>query len=492
MKRSKFSLSHYHLTSMKAGYLVPIGLTEVLPGDSIQQAVSALVRVAPLARPVMHPTHVKIHSWFVPHRLVWNNWETFITGGPSNDSNPTVPYLNSPGGGFAKDSLMSYYGVRPGVDNQEVSALPARGTALIFNNFYRDQDLVNERAYSLSDGLDVTTDLTLPRPAWEKDYFTVARPWTQKGPPVTVPFVGDLKVHAPGGNGDEISVYSDEDGGYKRIYTANGGANAVVSSTTGDSDFGLYASGQDASVVDVNTVRKAFALQRYAEARARYGSRYTEYLRYLGVRSSDARLQLPEYLGGGTQTIQYSEVLQTSTGFDGEEQTGLVGDMKGHGIGAIKSNRYRRFFEEHGYIHTFMIIKPIAVYESAMERHWFKKTKEEFFQKELQHIGQQAIFKGELYSTGSSADREEWAFTDRYNEYKRSHNRVSGEFRDILDDWHMARKFESLPTLNGAFVTCNPTNRVYQSSDTDTHYCMINNSIQARRIVSKSAKSFIY
>jgi len=230
------------------------------------------------------------------------------------------------------------------------------------------------------------------------------------------------------------------------------------------------------------------ALQRYAEARSRYGSRYTEYLSYLGVRSSDARLQRPEYLGGGRETIQFSEVLQTAEG------TNPVGELRGHGIAAARSNRYRRFFEEHGYIISLMVIRPKTIYAQGLFRTWNRRVKEDFWQRELQHIGQQEVLNKEVYAAHASPDGT-FGYQDRYDEYRRSESRVSGEFRDTtLDYWHLARIFGSSPALNSSFVSSVPTKRIFAVTDpeVDSLYVTVKHSTQARRQVAKEGHSFIY
>ena len=239
----------------------------------------------------------------------------------------------------------------------------------------------------------------------------------------------------------------------------------------------------DAGTIDINQLREAFALQRFEEHRALYGSRYVEYLRYLGVKSSDARLQRPEYLGGSRQTIQFSEVLQTAPG--GEDP---VGALKGHGIGAMRTNRYRRFFEEHGYVLTIMMVRPISVYMQGLSRMWNRRVKEDYYQRELQHIGQQEVLTKELYAgngQGPTADDVVFGYQNRYDEYRWHESYVSGEFRDILNSWHMARDFANEPTLNADFINAVPTTRIFAAQQNDTLYCMANHSIQARRLMSK-------
>lgn len=506
MKRSKFSLSNYKLLSLDMGELVPVGLTEVLPGDTVQQATSALVRCSPLLTPVMHPVHVRIHHWFVPHRLVWSNWENFITGGPDGEDTSVMPTVNSGmDASFSVGSLADYLGLPPQVNNITASALPFRGYAMIFNEWYRDQDLVDPLPMVVTDGPDATTNRALQKAAWEKDYFTSSRPFEQKGPDITIPIGDEAPVVFPTGVPSRVTSVTRITGTGSPTSLGNLTSDvaspvpvrATGNNTTSGGDLRLdgiapdpedvYADLSAATPVSINELREAFALQRYQEARARYGSRYVEYLRYLGVRSSDSRLNRPEYLGGGRQTIQFSEVLQTAEG-----TTTPVGELRGHGITAVRSNRYRRFFEEHGYVFTFMSVLPKTIYAQGISRHWNRRTKEDYWQKELQHIGQQQILNKELYAAHEFPDAE-FGYQDRYDEYRRTESTIAGEFRtSALNDWHLARIFGNEPSLDAEFVTSTPTKRVFASQSTDVLYVMVNHSIQARRMVAKSGSSFIF
>jgi len=493
MKRNKFSLSHYKLLSCDLGELVPCGLVEVLPGDTMQQATNALVRCSPLLAPVMHPVHVRIHHWFVPHRLVWEDWEDFITGGPDGMDASDFPTITFGGGtGAAVGSLADYLGVTPGVNNLEVSALPFRGYAMIWNEWYRDQDLQTELTVDETSGADSTTSTALQNICWEKDYFTSARPWEQKGPAITIPIGTSAPVMG-------IALEDDEDynttaAGFRDAAGAAAGSNWTGAGTpiikiqgvNATNTPGPYADLSSASAVTINALREGLALQRYEEARARYGSRYTEYLRYLGVRSSDARLQRPEYLGGGKQTIQFSEVLQTAEG------TNPVGEMRGHGVSAMRSNRYRRHFEEHGYVFSLISAKPRTMYAQGLHRTWNRRIKEDFWQRELEHIGQQEILNKEVYPAHGTPEGT-FGYQDRYDEYRRCESSIGGEFRSsTLEHWHLARVFSSAPALNADFVKSVPTERVFAVPSEDVLYIMANHSIQARRLLSRMGNSFIY
>lgn len=488
MKRSKFSLNNYKLFTADMGWLVPCGLTEVLAGDSIQQATTALVRCQPLLAPVMHPTTVRIQHYFVPHRIIWDDWEKFITGGPDGMDASVFPTITFPNGGPEIGTLADYLGVPTDIvqaAGTPVSALPFRAYAKIWNEHIRDQDLQPELVISTASGNDTTTSVALQNDNWEKDYLVSARPWEQKGPAITIPLGSTAPVTArvPSRAGNPLATLETSNVGSGSI-----GVNMVTTPATGGAvgdDLVFSANLSGVSAVTVNVLREAMALQRYEEARARYGSRYVEYLRYLGVRSSDARLQRPEYLGGGQQNIQFSEVLQTAEGTD------PVGDLKGHGLAGMRSNRWRRFFEEHGYVVSLMSVKPRTMYSQGLARHWNRRTKEDFFQKELQHIGQQEILNKEVYASHTTPNGI-FGFGDRYDEYRRNLSTVAGEFRTTLDFWHMARTFTSDPALNATFVKSVPTNRVFAVPSTHDLLVQAKHSIQARRLVSADTSSYIY
>lgn len=491
-KRGKFSLSNTKLLSCDMGELIPMGLTEVLPGDTIQQATTCMVRFSPLLAPVMHPTHIQISHWFVPHRLVWEDFEDFITGGPDGNDDSVFPTITMPSGGggdgAAIGSLADYLGVPTGVSALEVSALPFRAYALIWNEWFRDQDLQTKLVISEESGPDTTTSTELQNAAWEKDYFTSARPWEQKGPAITIP-LGDQAPVMGIGNVTAGATFSN-----RTITQADGSSS--VQRTNDQALYSTYVAAgatptpyadlQGASAITINLLREAFALQRFEEARARFGSRYVEYLRYLGVRSSDARLQRPEFLGGGRYPVQFSEVLQTAEGTD------PVGELRGHGIGVARSNRYRRFFEEHGYVVTLMTVKPKTIYAQGLPRTWNRRTKEDFFQKELQHIGQQEVLVKEVFANEATGN-DVFGYQDRYDEYRRAESTIAGEFRStLLNFWHFARSFSSAPALNASFVECVPTENPFAVPSQDVLYVMARHSIQARRLVAPSGNSFIY
>lgn len=503
-KRNKFSLSNYKLLSMKMGFVVPVNLTEVLPGDSIQQSTGVFMRLAPMVAPVMHPVHMTVQHFFVPARLLWDDFEDFITGGPDGTDTSIPPTVTiTP----EQSSLADYLGLPLG-KALKVSALPFRAYDLIWNEYFRDQDLQEELTISTASGTDTTTSTTLQRAAWQKDYFTTARPWPQKGPTVTIPvdmgspgmptltFTGrvnngaitgiPLYTGSAGANGGVAAFLKKPTPGTFELiadgspatYTITGGASLADTSVSGSID---YKPGQGGiGFIDVSALREAMSYQRFEEHRSLFGSRYEDYLRYLGVRPQDARLQMPEYLGGTSQTIQFSEVLQT--GGD------AVGQLFGHGISAMRSKRMRRFIPEHGYIMSLLYVRPIPVYAQGVERLWHRETKEDYWQKEFEHIGQQEVLNQEVYADGTEADTATFGFQNRYDEYRRGVNTIGGEFRTTQDYWHMARIFANRPALNADFISANPTDRIFQASEqvSDQLYCMVQNNIIARRLVSRN------
>lgn len=476
MKRSKLNLSHYRLCDMNLGKLYPVACMEVLPGDTFRQSTTALVRMATLATPVMHPVSVRVHHFFVPNRIVWDDWENFITGKVET----TIPTV----AGSVQGDLMDYLGCAPSA--YALNALPVRAYNKIWNEFFRDQDLHTPRTED---------DVTIANISWQKDYFTTARAEAQQGEGVSIGFEADIvPIKGLGITGSlpnvdaNVAVRETDTTGTRTFpFSTETSSNQVImevsSSNVASARPMVYAdlSGSGAAI-DVQAIRNAFAMQRFAEARNRYGSRYTDYLRYLGVRPSDSRLDRPEYLGGGQQTVSFSEVLATA-----ESETTKVGDYTGHGIAAVRSRPYRRFFEEHGHVISLMSVRPKTIYMNQTPRNFFRSIKEDFWQKEYEIAGDQAVPAREVYNSAAIPDQP-FGYVQRFREYREHVSGVAGEFRAVLADWHFGRQFQTEPALNGTFVTCDPDLRPFASQNDSQMYAMIAHKVAARRLVSKKAR----
>ena len=508
-KRSKFNLSHVNSLSCKMGYIVPVMLQECLPGDTVQADNKIFCRVAPLVAPVMHKVWVDVVTVWVANRMIWDNWENFITGGPDgNDASvpPTITLKPTVG------SLADYFGLPLSSGNITVSALPFRAYALAWNELFRDQNLQEELPISKEDGADTTTSTALQRAAWQKDYFTTCQLSPQKGSAVTIP------VDAVGGvsgrvttsiysNGEfRLSPLSDPENMHPLYATSSGNTSdgytspvyfgqedlhesygvGALSYATGLGAYSSFSSTTPGGVgsIQIDAFRQAMALQRYREKRSLFGSRYEDLLHFWGLKTQDARLQLPEVVAVKHGQLQFSEVLQTSA----DESNVGVGSMYGHGIGAVRSGRWRYYCWEHGWLMSFMIVRPQAVYTQGIERMWTRAVKEDYWTPEYQHIGQQEVLRRELFADGSAQDTEVFGYQNRYDEYRRGKNHVTGEFRTTLDYWNMARIFENAPNLNGEFITCTPTDRIYQlSADlSDQLYVMVQNDVLAKRLMSRN------
>lgn len=498
MKRNKFSLSNYRLLTCNIGYLIPVNWLEVIPGDSIQQKTKALIRSAPLNAPVMHPVAVRFHHFFVRNRLLWDDaggaetgFEAFCTGGSDGTKTPTHPYIDLNAATVAQGDLLDYLGIPPANytgSGIQINALPLRAYASIYNNYFRDQDLVSELTIDTSDGADSTTNTTLQKVAWPKDPINIARTSDSLGDAITIPLTGSIPVHGIGLDtqtyGSSPTVYETGASGTTG-YTAarpTNLANTYVEEDPNNSGYpGIY--GQLTGVgVDIQDLLLSFGLQSFQEARGKFGHRYVDYQRYYGVMPSDTLAYMPEYLGGGKQLLQFSEVLST----DGAN----TGDMYGHGITALQTNRYRRTFNEHGILMTVMSVVPKPIYADMIPKKWSRTTKEEYFTRELQFIGDEIIENKEVYSQHSTPSGT-FGYGPRYESYRHEFSSIHGEFQagQTQDEWHFAISFSGDPSLNQTFIECTPSTEPFQSAATDQLYCMVNNSIQARRPISKEGKT---
>ena len=486
MRRYKHSLSNYRLATFNMGYLVPIGQWEILPTDVVQGSTSMLLRMSPMAAPVMHPVTVETFTFFTPYRLVWNkeldttsSWEDFITGGEDGMNADTPPTIPTTG---VKGDLLDHMGL-PLVAGIDVNAMPIRSANLIWNEWFRDQDLQTRRDLE---------EKTLPQAAWKRDYFNTARPWTQKGPNVTLPLGNIAPVKWDNYTGSAPA--NDFAGMIGVSGSASVGVHASDLDGTGASSLAassgnmLWADLKSADGANINDVRRAYAIQRFQEARAAWGSRYVEYLKSMGANPADARLQRPELISTGRAKVSISEVLQTApeTGTGPTTAFG-VGDMYGHGISGMRSNTFRKTFQEHGILQTFACVRPRTIYQDGIDKHWLKKDKEDYFQKELQYIGQQNVEMNEIYADAANTPDDIFGYQDRYREYRETPSKVCGDFRDTLDFWHLGRKFASAPALNDDFIKCDPSKRIFNVQTEDTLWVAAQHKMTALRQVAKNA-----
>lgn len=518
-KKNSFDLSHEKKLSMNMGDLIPIYQQEVLPGDTFKVSSEQLIRLAPLVAPMMHRVKCTTHYFFVPNRLLWNEWENFITGGEDGLQAPPFPKMAVTEGSkdqFLKGNLSDYMGIPiPTSDvitqNLDFSALPFRAYQHIYNEYYRDQNLEPKVAFDIGESPDATEKvelLKLRKRAWEKDYFTSALPFAQKGGEVQLPIESSFTPQYK-----ETGIIIDSTTGLPmdsptalatdKLNSGAGGAagNMIFSDAAGTNPTDVHIQNLendqqvDATTVTITELRKAARLQEWLEKNARAGSRYVEQLLHMfGVKSDDARLQRPEYLGGGSQPVVISEVLQTSTtGYeDSLESKTPQGNMAGHGISVGKSNTFNKSFKEHGIILGIMSVIPRTTYEQGINRSWLKFDKFDYYWPDFAHIGEQELINKELFHDWAAADAvndETFGYQSRYAEYKYQQSSVHGDFRTgaagevNLSYWHMGRVFDQQPQLNSSFIQSDPTHRVFAVDDPTEHklYVQIYNRVKALR-----------
>lgn len=493
-KKNKFNLSHERKFSFQMGKLTPIMVQDVVPGDQFRVKSEIFLRMAPMLAPIMHRVNVYTHYFFVPNRLIWDEWQDFITGGREGTSNPVPPYMNISNiqtinpPNIGNGSLYDYMGLpvikggsAPIVD---ISALPFRAYQLIYNEYYRDQNLSAELEISKESGevtnpTDIAQLTTLRNRAWEKDYFTSALPWAQRGGNVGIPFEGEGVPNYSLAASIKPIDGLDHDGGLdtvaKQLITASGGIPAGIEN--------LDSVDIEGTTVTVNELRRSVRLQEWLEKNARGGARYVEQmLVHFGVKSSDARLQRPEYLGGGKQPVQVSEIVSTFQESAGEGNP--QGNMSGHGVAVGQQNGFKRFFEEHGYVIGLISVLPKTAYQQGIPRHFSRTDRFDYYWPEFANIGEQEIKSKELYvAPGSTPLQMEstFGYQSRYAEYKYQPSTVHGEMRDTLAFWHMGRIFDNTPALNSNFVESNPTERIFSVPGTEHMYCQLYNKVDALR-----------
>lgn len=492
---NKFDLSHERKMSFDMGELVPIMCQEIVPGDSFRVSTECMLRMAPMLAPIMHRVNVTTHYFFVPNRLLWDEWEDFITGGREGTSAPVVPFMTSTNlvasGRLEQGTLADYLGF-PRVISQDVpifvSALPFRAYTLIYDEYYRDQNVSAAIDMSKTSGEQLPAEIAkicvLRKRAWEKDYLTSALPFAQRGPsvdlPVDVEGYAPLVVESPLGPGEtDWRIKATETPGGTAVEYGTGGFDAGAPA---DSDVYAKIEGLSSST-SINELRRSIRLQEWLEKMARGGARYVEQIfSHFGVKSSDARLQRPEYLGGGRAPIQISEVLAT---VQHTLPASPLGDMGGHGFSAGYANGFKRKFEEHGFVIGIMSVLPRTAYQQGIQRKFQRFDKFDYYWPAFANIGEQEVLNKEVYYTGVTGNDPEGTFgyQSRYAEYKYEPSSVHGEFRTSLSFWHMGRIFTSEPALNAAFIESDPTERIFAVTepDVDRIYAHCYNRVDALR-----------
>lgn len=490
MRRTKFDRSHVYKTTFDSGKLIPVFVDEVLPGDTCKLSVKYFSRLATPIKPIMDNIYLDWFFFFVPNRLVWNHWQNFCfeQEDPDDSTDYVCPTTSLVG---AKDdtlhgvgTLWDYFGLPTGLTNtiSGINALPFRGVYLIYNEWFRDENLQKsvkiekgdsnevfdvKRANEQPEWLQGIPESYCPCPPRGKrhDYFTSALPWTQKGPGVEIsltgnaPVIGDGKRLglSPSGAANSVGYLDMSNNVGAMLRNDDGsewgkGGQAFVTSDKTKS--GLLADLSDVSAITINGLRTAFQMQKFYERLARGGSRYTEVLRsFFGVVSPDARLQRPEFLGSFTKMMNINPIAQTSSTNDTTPQ----GNLSAYGVTGAKFHGFTKSFVEHGYVFGFCCARADLTYQQGINRMWTRSTVYDWYWPTFAHLGEQAILLKEIYATGDiEQDNSVFGYQERYSEYRYKPSVICGKFRSNikgnLDVWHLSQYFETAPKLNPEFI----------------------------------------
>ena len=465
--RSVFDRSHGYKTTFNSGYLVPFYVDEVLPGDSFKLTATLFARLATPIVPFMDNLYLETFFFFVPNRLVWDNWQKF-NGEQKNPSDLTdflIPTVS--GTNVQNQTLWDYFGLPTNVNKAlKVNALPFRAYNLIFNEWFRDENLQESLKVPTGDGPDNLSDYGLVRRGKRHDYFTSCLPWPQKGPGVEISIGGQATVDIkPDGAPTFLSNAAPSPLNSLMLPNSGNDVHIVLTEAQRQTSYlswlnpalSATADLSTAKPISINDLRQAFQIQKLYERDARGGTRYTEILRsHFGVISPDARLQRPEYLGGSSARISINPVQQTSATNDMTPQ----GNLAAFGVVSDSFNGFSKSFVEHGYVFGFVNVRADLTYQQGLNRMWSRQGRFDFYWPVLAHLGEQAVLNKEIYAQGTADDDKVFGYQERYAEYRYYPGQITGKFRSTdpqpLDSWHLAQKFSSLPTLSAQFIQDDP------------------------------------
>jgi hypothetical protein len=479
IQRSTFDRSHGLKTTFNAGQLVPIYVDEALPGDTFSCNLTAFSRLATPIHPTMDNAFMDTHFFAVPVRLVWDDFEEFmgetktyqapgssrLDGTPDfTVAAPVPPTITAPGGGETEGSLSDYFGIPTKVAGLEFSALWHRAYTLVWNDWFRDENLQAPKTVLTTSGADGTTYALLNR-GKKHDYFTSALPWPQKGADVTIPLGLSADVFSgatPGNAADDKAptVFSVVDQDWLTLDKSSGSQdNVSLGATVGSADNKLYADLSNATSATINQLRLAFATQKFLEIQARGGSRYIEVIKnHFNVTSPDARLQRPEYLGGGSSPVNISPVAQTSS----TDATTPQGNLSAIGTTVLSGHSFTKSFTEHTIVIGMVSVRTDLTYQQGLNRMFSRETIYDYYWPTLSTIGEQAVKNKEIYAQGSAADETTFGYQERYAEYRYKPSSITGKFRSnatgTLESWHYAQEYASLPLLGDAWIQVTDTN----------------------------------
>lgn len=487
-RRNKFNLSFDIKTTADMGILYPVGTPQMMvPGDRFRIGHEVVAQMQPLVAPCMADISIYFYDFFVPFRILWENWEKFITRGVTGDETPSLPYYFSDKNDTtktARGTLWERFGFPENVHSSKVKVLDFawRAYNLIWNEYFRDENHMVElplvpqtETVALDDSVSVLNYVP-QRVCWGRDYFTSALPFQQRGTPVAIPVVSS-------GITTDFQDLSAGDVGFGFRDIPNTSLQGILdesSSLAKNGDFESHFHINDISSADVADLRFMFQVQKFMERSARAGVRYTEFLRAnFGVSPHDDRLQRPEYIGGTHTPILIKQVLQTS---QSDGQATPTGTKYGQGMTADSSYAGTYYATEYGVMMTLMCIRPKTSYQNGVNRQWIKDTSWDFFNPLFQNLSEQEIYNEEIFAQNDLvANKKVWGFTGRYNELRHNQSLVTGGMRDTFDYWHLGRKFASLPNLNASFLLCNPSKRIFAVQNEEGFILHIGQKIDALR-----------